>query len=358
MGRPAAVRERALAPRAHVALSLPGEELLSWLAVEKGRSTNTLAAYRRDLAAYEAWLRARSDELRPGAAPPVGPGAAPPGAGGAPVGPAAEAASTSDLLGAVDEATVAQYVAHLRHAGLAPASVARALVAVRSLHRFCVQEGGTAHDPTSDLRPPPVPQSLPKALSEEDVSSLLGAVTGGGPAQLRDRAVLEVLYGTGMRISELTGLSVSDLAVEDQLVRVFGKGSKERLVPLGRYARQALVAWLGPGGRAAMVPPRWARRADADALFLNLRGGRLTRQGAWGIVRHYGQRVGLEGRLSPHVLRHSCATHLLDHGADIRVVQEVLGHASIATTQVYTKVSADRLRSVYLAAHPRARFDS
>jgi integrase/recombinase XerD len=229
------------------------------------------------------------------------------------------------------------------------------MVAVRALHRFLVQEGSAEVDPTVHLKPPPVPQGLPKALREDEVGSLLNAVTGGGPVQLRDRAILELLYGTGMRISELSGLSLSDLAVEDQLVRVLGKGSKERLVPLGRFARQALGDWLGPGGRAALVPERWARRTDADALFLNFRGGRLTRQGAWGVVSFYGKRVGLEGRLSPHVLRHSCATHLLDHGADIRVVQELLGHASIATTQVYTKVSSERLRAAYEAAHPRAR---
>jgi integrase/recombinase XerD len=258
-------------------------------------------------------------------------------------------------LDAVDAAVVAEYVAHLRRQGLAPASVARALVAVRSLYRFLVQEGGAAGDPAVDVRPPPIPQSLPKALSEDEVLSLLASVTGTGPVALRDRAVLEVLYGTGARISELTGLSLSDLAVDDQLVRVLGKGNKERLVPLGRHARQALAAWLGPDGRPALVPPRWARRTDSDAVFLNLRGGRLSRQGAWGIVRHYGQLTGLDGRLSPHVLRHSCATHLLDHGADIRVVQELLGHASIATTQVYTKVSMERLRAAYVAAHPRAR---
>lgn len=321
MGGGASKRAIADRERAHFALSLPGEELLSWLAVEKGRSPNTLAAYRRDLVAYESWLRSRG--LEP--------------------------------AGAVEEATVAQYVAHLHGAGLAPASVARSMVAVRSLHRFLVQEGSANADPTSDLKPPPVPQGLPKALREDEVGWLLEAVTGGGPAQLRDRAVLELLYGTGMRISELTGLSLSDLAVEDQLVRVCGKGHKERLVPLGQYAREALAAWMGPGGRPALVPERWARRGDSDALFLNLRGGRLTRQGAWWIVRLYGRRVGLDGRLSPHVLRHSCATHLLDHGADIRVVQELLGHASIATTQVYTKVSSERLRAAYESAHPRAR---
>jgi len=301
--------------RAGSALSLPGEELLSWLAVEKGRSPNTLAAYRRDLVAYESWLRSRGQK-------PVA------------------SLDHEHLDGAgVDEARVDE---------------ATVMVSVRSLHRFLVQEGTVQVDPTQDLKPPPVPQGLPKALSEDEVGCLLAAVTGGGPAQLRDRAVLELLYGTGMRISELTGLSLSDLAVEDQLVRVLGKGRKERMVPLGRYAREALGAWMGPGGRPVLVPAKWARRADSDALFLNLRGGRLTRQGAWGIVRLYGQRVGLDGRLSPHVLRHSCATHLLDHGADIRVVQELLGHASIATTQRYTKVSPEHLRRAYEDAHPRA----
>jgi integrase/recombinase XerD len=308
-------------PKAHLSLSLPGEELLTWLSVEKGRSANTLTAYRRDLSAYESWLRVRGE---------------------------------SPASAAVTEATVASYVGHLHQAGLAPASVARALVAVRSLHRFMVQEGDAASDPSADLSPPPVPQGLPKALSEEEVASLLSSVTGEGPAQLRDRAVLELLYATGMRISELTGLSLSDLALEEQLVRVFGKGGKERLVPVGRYAREATEAWL-VRGRPALVPQRWAGRADADALFLNLRGGRISRQGAWGIVRHYGQRIGLGARLTPHVLRHSCATHLLDHGADIRVVQELLGHASIATTQVYTRVSPERLRRAYESAHPRAR---
>jgi integrase/recombinase XerD len=223
------------------------------------------------------------------------------------------------------------------------------------MYRFMVQEGDAGSDPSADLSPPPVPQGLPKALSEDEVTMLLSSVTGQGPGQLRDRAVLELLYATGMRISELTGLSLPDLALEDQLVRVYGKGSKERLVPVGRYAREATEAWLGPGGRPALMPQRWARRADADALFLNMRGGRISRQGAWGIVRHYGQKVGLGSRLTPHVLRHSCATHLLDHGADIRVVQELLGHASIATTQVYTRVSPERLRRAYESAHPRAR---
>lgn len=303
-----------------VLISPASEELLNWLVVEKGRSANTVAAYRRDLAAYEAWLSQRRAHE-------------------------------------VDPDTVAEYVAHLHSRGLAPASVARSLVAVRSLHRFLVQEGECSGDPTADIRPPSLPQALPKALSEEEVASLLASVTGHAPTQLRDRAVLELLYGTGMRISELTGLSLGDVMIEEQLVRVLGKGNKERLLPLGRYARAALLEWTSPRGRPALLRARPANKPTSDALFLNVRGGRLTRQGAWGIVKHYGALAGLDGRLSPHVLRHSCATHLLDHGADIRVVQELLGHASIATTQVYTKVSADRLKAAYLAAHPRARLD-
>jgi integrase/recombinase XerD len=301
-------------------LSLDGEEFLSWLAVERGRATNTLAAYRRDLRAYEAWLRQRQTALTD-----------------------------------VTEADVLAYVAALWASGRAPSSVARALVAVRSLHHFLVDEGHSGTDPTGDVGNPKVPQGLPKALTEDDVVSLLGAVVGEDAVARRDRAILELLYGTGMRISELVGLSLHDLAMDTDVLRVFGKGSKERLVPLGRYARTALEDWLSANGRGALSPTRWARRGDSEAVFLNTRGGRLSRQGAWGIVRRYGDKVGLGDRLTPHVLRHSCATHMLDHGADIRVVQELLGHASIATTQVYTKVSTERLRSAYDAAHPRAR---
>jgi integrase/recombinase XerD len=200
-----------------------------------------------------------------------------------------------------------------------------------------------------------VPQGLPKPLSEAEVESLLASVVGHGPLERRDRAILEVLYGTGIRISELVGLSMGDVDLADRVMRVFGKGSHERVVPIGRFAADALTDWLATSGRGALVPDRWARRGDAEAVFLNARGGRLSRQGAWGIVRAYADRVGLGDRLSPHVLRHSCATHMLDHGADIRVVQELLGHASVATTQVYTLVSAERLRSVYENAHPRAK---
>lgn len=302
------------------ALPAAAEEFLAWLAAERGRSANTLAAYRRDLAAYVAFLSGRGLHLEE-----------------------------------VSEPVVADYVAFLRAAGRAPASVARAMVAVRSLHRFLVGEGWSAADPTGGIGAPRVPQGLPKALTEEEVARLLDAVGGDDPRARRDRAILEVLYGCGLRISELVGLSLGDLDLDAGFLRAFGKGAKERVVPVGRFAREALRAWLSPGGRDRLVPARWARRSDADAVFLNARGRRLSRQGAWGIVRAYGARAGLADRLTPHVLRHSCATHMLDRGADIRAVQELLGHASISTTQVYTKVSAARLFAVYEAAHPRAR---
>ncbi len=301
------------------ALPLEAEEFLTWLAVERGRAANTLAAYRRDLDAYVRWL---ADQRRG--------------------------------LDGVDDADITAYVAHQRAAGRAPSSTARSLVAVRSFHRFSALEGRAEHDPAADVAVPRVPAGLPKPLTEDEVAALLGAVTGHRPVDRRDRAVLEVLYGTGARISEVVGLALGDLDLDGGLARLFGKGAKERIVPLGRLARVAMREWLAPAGRAALAPPQWRRRGDAEAVFLNQRGGRLSRQGAWAMVRAHGDRVGLGERLSPHVLRHSCATHMLDHGADIRVVQELLGHASISTTQVYTKVSAERLRAVYDAAHPRA----
>jgi integrase/recombinase XerD len=301
------------------ATALEVEEFLTWLATEKGRSVNTLTAYRRDLRAYTAWLRERGVDL-----PTVRP---------------------EDVEG---------YVGALRATGKAPATIARAVVAVRSLHAFCAAEGILDADPAADVEPPSVPRGLPKGLSEAEVGSLLD-IAGSDPVARRDRAILEVLYGTGVRIAELVGLSLGDLDLGDALVRVLGKGSKERVIPLGRCAREALADWLDTGGRPALAPDRWARRGDAEAVFLNQRGGRLTRQGAWGIVQAHGRRAGLEHRLSPHTLRHSCATHMLDHGADIRAVQELLGHASISTTQVYTGVSVERLFAAYAAAHPRAK---
>jgi integrase/recombinase XerD len=256
------------------------------------------------------------------------------------------------------QSDVSAYVSALRRTH-SSASVARALSTLRGFHRFMVEEGAATGDPTVDLPSIGVADLLPKALSEEEVGELLGAVVGTGPSVLRDRALLEVLYGTGARVSELTALNMGDVAeamesTELPLIRLYGKGSKERMVPLGRLARQALAAWLSSQGRPLLVPTQWRRRSDADAVFLNARGGRLTRVGVFGVVKKYADRVGLGDRVSPHVLRHSCATHMLARGADIRVVQELLGHASIATTQRYTKVSPEHLRRAYESAHPRA----
>jgi integrase/recombinase XerD len=301
------------------AIPIEVEEFLTWLAVERGRATNTLDAYRRDLRRYCAWLAERG----------VG-------------------------LGAVGERDIVDFVADLRSSGMAPASVKRATVAVRSLHRFLSEEGMTAVDAGARVETPRVPSSLPKALTEEECAALIDSVVGSEPTDLRDRAVLEVLYGTGLRISELVGLSLSDVDLDGALLRAFGKGAKERIVPLGTMARRALAEWFDRG-RPSLEPERWARRGDAEAVFLNTRGGRLTRAGGWLVVKKYGDRVGLGDRLTPHVLRHSCATHLLDHGADIRSVQELLGHVSISTTQVYTKVSTERLWQIYDETHPRAR---
>ncbi len=302
-------------------------EHASYLAVERGLRANTLAAYRRDLAGYERFLRDR-DVHDPGS-----------------VTPAMVAAYAAGLRDATDDDGRPRY---------APASVARALVAVRSWHRFCLDEGLAAGDPTEELVGPRVAAGIPKPLSEAEVEALLATAVTGTPTGWRDRAILEVLYGTGVRISELVGLDRADVDVDTGVVRVLGKGGKERLAPLGRPARAALVEYLARG-RPELERPGAARRRAGDAVFLNARGGRLTRQGIWVLVRRAGSRAGLGDRVYPHVLRHSCATHMVDHGADIRVVQELLGHASLSTTQVYTQVSAERLRAVFDAAHPRAR---
>jgi integrase/recombinase XerD len=298
-------------------------EYETWLRVERGLAPNSLAAYRRDLRRYTAYLRRRG--------------------------------VTGDVAH-VDESVVAGYVDELQQArtddGLRrykESSIARALAAVRSFHRFCLEEGLLRSDPSEEVGAPRVPQGIPKALTEAEVEALLDAVPGDGPRPRRDRAILELLYAGGLRISELVGLDLGDVDLYDGLVRVLGKGNKERVAPLGRTAREAVGDYLTTGR------PELAGRMSTPALFLNARGGRLTRQGAWLIVRTAGDRAGLQGRLFPHVLRHSCATHMLDRGADIRVVQELLGHASLSTTQVYTKVSPERLRAVYEAAHPRAR---
>jgi len=294
------------------------ERYLAALVVEDARSPLTVAAYRKDLNRYAAWLAAR--------------------------GVSVEQAGPDDVE------------AHLRvleGAGLAPATVARAAAAIRGLHRFAMAwAGGRAEALLADA--PRVPRTLPRPLSEAEVARLLDAPEGDSPIARRDRAILEVLYATGARVSELVGLDVDAVDLDAPVVRLLGKGGRERLAPLGRPARRALEAWLDADGRGALRPSRWARRGDDMAVFLNVRGRRITRQGVWEVVGGYGRKVGLGGRLSPHVLRHSAATHLLDHGADIRVVQELLGHASIATTQRYTLVAPRRLREAFDAAHPRA----
>lgn len=304
-------------------LPLEVEDLLTWLRVERGRSPNTLKAYRADLRSYVEWLDRRGLSL-----------------------------------GEVTEAEIIDYLAFLRSGDRAPSSTKRSLVAVRSLHRFLTEEDQSRPDPSAHVEMPKVPRGLPKALTEDEVGRILDSVLGDDPIARRDRVILEVLYGTGLRISELVGLSLADVDFESGLIRAFGKGAKERIVPVGSHATRALVAWLSAGGREALEPQRWARRGDQEALLLNTRGGRLSRQGAWIVVKKAGERTGLADRLSPHVLRHSCATHMLDHGADIRSVQELLGHASISTTQIYTMVSTERLMTVYREAHPRARIQT
>ncbi|HKE99893.1 MAG TPA: site-specific tyrosine recombinase XerD [Actinomycetes bacterium] len=294
---------------------------LDHLTVERGLAANTLAAYRRDLDRYARWL--------------------------------AEAGVTDPA--AADEDLLVAYLGALRAGRTASgqpyraSSVARGLAAVRGFHRFLVRERLAGSDPSRQLGSPKIPSTLPKALTVEEVEALLGAVAGDGPRALRDRALLEVLYAAGLRVSEATALDVDDVDLEEGLVRAFGKGSRERLVPIGRTARAAVAAWL-ERGRPALARPR-----SGPALLLNARGERLSRQGCWKLLRAYAERVGLADRVSPHVLRHSFATHLLAGGADIRSVQELLGHASLATTQVYTRLGHERLLEVYLLAHPRAR---
>jgi integrase/recombinase XerD len=296
------------------------ERFLTWMRVEQGRSDRTIEAYGRDIAQYESFL--------------------------------ATAKSNSRV---VKPAVIEKYVGELRASERAPKSIARQFAAIRMFHRFMLDEGLRTDNPTSFIDGVKVPSGIPKALSEEEVELLLNAVTGVDSLAVRDRALLEFLYATGARVSEACGLSMSDVDMESNVARVFGKGSKERIVPFGRHAKEALESWLGAGGRPMLCPQQWAKRDHADAVFLGSRGTRLSRQAAWGIVRKYAMLAGIKSELSPHVLRHSCATHMLVHGADLRIVQELLGHASVSTTQVYTKVDNEVLFEMYRESHPRAR---
>jgi len=300
--------------------------------VERGLAASTVESYRRDLRRYASVLasqgKTRLDEITP--------------------------------------ADVAGFLASLRegdaeHAALAVSSAARAVIAVRGLHAFAVAQGLAATNPAREVPPPSPPRRLPRAIPVGDVERLLDAAgpapgdLSADPRPLRDRALLEFLYGTGARISEATGLDVDELQLgvvpEDPVVRLIGKGGKHRVVPMGSYAVRALEAYLVRARPGLAIASR--RASASPAVFLNARGGRLTRQGAWGVLHAAAARAGLPD-VSPHTLRHSFATHMLDGGADIRVVQELLGHASVTTTQVYTLITVDRLREVYAASHPRA----
>ena len=295
------------------------DRYLRHVAIERGRSANTVAAYSRD-------LRGLLDALGEGA-----------------------------TVDALVPATLAQYVRGLRERPepLAASSIARTISSVRGFTRFLVDEGLLATDPAVDLVAPKQPARLPKALTIEQVEQLIAATDGDEPADLRDKALVELLYATGARISEAVALNVDDLVGEDgtaDVVRLFGKGGKQRIVPVGSYARAALDAYL-----VRARPVLSTRGRSTPALFLGVRGSRLTRQNAWLLLRAVTERAKLDIELSPHSMRHSFATHLLQGGADVRVVQELLGHASVATTQIYTRVTADALRDVYVTSHPRAR---
>ncbi len=303
------------------ALTSQIERFLDHLTVERGLSSNTTSAYRRDLTRYAGFLADRG-------------------------------VRDARKVGDRDVAAFVAALSASTHGDGEPyraTSVVRALSSVRSFHRFLMREGVADRNPAAAAVRPKLPRSLPRPLPVEDVELLLASPDGGSLAGLRDHAVLETLYAAGLRVSELVGLDVDDVDLEEGAVRVFGKGGKERDVPLGRYARDALAAYL-TRGRPSLARPR-----SRSALFLNQRGGRLTRQGCSKILALHVKRAGIGARVTPHTLRHSFATHLLEGGADVRVVQELLGHASVATTQIYTLVTKEHLREVYFTAHPRAR---
>ena len=294
------------------------EEYLGYLAVERGSSRHTVSAYGRDLRDYVGFLSDRG---------------------------------VCDLT-KVTRDDVTAFIGALRSRGLAPSTVERRVAAVKGLHRFLVREGITENHPTARLPMPKVPERLPQTVSIEDIDRFLGQPFPDSPAGLRDRSMLELLYGCGLRVSELTGLELSSIDLGAGYVRVFGKGGKERMVPIAGMAALALDAYLRRG-RPYLRTKSSMGAVDSSAVFLNARGRRISRQGVFGIVRAYGDRVGI--KMHPHTLRHSFATHLLEGGADLRALQEMLGHADISTTQVYTHVDRRHIREEYLSTHPRAR---
>lgn len=325
--RPSATGGAVIVTTFRAALDTQLQGYLDHLAIERGVAANTLSSYRRDLRRYCQHLQPRG----------------------------------IDDLAQVTEADVSDFLVALRRgepeqgiAGLSAVSAARALIAVRGLHRFAAAEGVTDVDVARAVKPPTPARRLPKALGIDEVLALLEGAGGDsptdGPLTLRNRALLELLYSTGARISEAVGLAVDDVDTQARSVLLHGKGGKQRLVPIGRPAVAALDAYLVRGR------PELARRGrGTPAIFLNSRGGQLSRQSAWQVLQDAAERAGIGSAVSPHTLRHSFATHLLDGGADVRVVQELLGHASVTTTQIYTMVTANALREVWAGAHPRAR---
>jgi len=301
-----------------VAIGTAVDSFLRHVAIERGLSVNTVSAYRRDLAIYVDWL----------------------------------GRSGLDSLTEITSQHISEFVQHLatrEESPLTASSVARILSTVRGFHRFLLDEQIVETDVAHDTKPPRLASRLPKAISIEQVSALLAATDGEDVQQLRDKALLELLYATGARVSEVVNLNVDDV-VDLEMVRLTGKGDKQRIVPVGSYAREALDAYL-----VRARPVLSVRGRATPALFLGVRGQRVSRQNAWLIIRAAAERAGLDVEVSPHTLRHSFATHLLAGGADVRVVQELLGHSSVATTQIYTLVTADTLRDMYTTAHPRAR---
>ncbi|MBK5268305.1 MAG: tyrosine recombinase XerC [Acidimicrobiia bacterium] len=282
------------------------EDYLSFLLIERGLASNTVVAYRRDLGQYRV---AVGEEPQPG--------------------------------------DIERFVEDLTDLGLATATIARKIAAVRGLHRFLVAEGLRVDDPSVLIETPPQPDSLPKALDVDEMVRLLEAASRVGPTGTRDRALVEFMYGCGARVSEAVALDTHNLDLIDRTALITGKGNKQRMVPLGSFAVEALTQWLDD--RIGWVGP------EQPAVFVNRRGGRLTRQSIFTIVRTAGEVAGLEGHVSPHSLRHSAATHMVEGGADLRSIQEMLGHVSISTTQIYTRVSPQHLREIYIEAHPRSR---
>lgn len=286
------------------------KDFIDFVKIERGYSDNTTRAYQRDLGQFLKFSKVKE-------------------------------------LGKIGRAEIKQYINYLSDKGFAVASLERKLASLKSFFHYALGEGTVKEDPTADFSLPKKAKRLPKALNMADTVHLLMAARGKKPRDLRDRALLELLYATGMRASEIIALNLSDINLEVSFVRCFGKGSKERVVPVGRAAMDALKEYLEQGR------PKMPQQ-EKEAIFLDRNGERLTRSGLWLILKKYVKISGVKGKTSPHTLRHSFATHLLEKGADLRSVQEMLGHADIATTQIYTSVSRERLKKMYLKAHPRA----